>query len=531
MAAGASDLDREHSTARVADAESAPAVEPAAASGEVKDEAKPAPTEAGEKTHGDDGVEAPVEPVGRTLATEAATADAAKTDAPKAGARETDRAAPAPAIALPRAEPASPLGEALAALDRRDYATARRLFEALGRTDAAQAIDTALAALDRKDYTTAQGLFEALKPSLPAAPASGARAWDARGRDDPKLVRSPPAVIPTVAPVDRAPSPLAEKKRRGSRGLWLAACLALLGIAGAAALYGSQGDGAFVAMKNRAIATVTSAADRLKSPPQAATPAASRSDQAAATGDHGAQPTPTPERPATADSGAMLTQATTDRLDRLEHETAARFDALGARSDPSVSAKLADLAARLDALEKKSASPAASSATPSVDSADLAARLDRLEKQVAATPATQISDLTTRLDRLEKRAAALAAPPVPAATLASAATGAPDAVGQKIPPSPPPKPSTLVARTQPSAANANARPEAPRRLLQDYSVETVQGGMAVVASRYGAQQVQPGDFIPGAGRVLRIERHNGDWYVLTSGGVIAGGPPEYDAPY
>ena len=67
-----------------------------------------------------------------------------------------------------------PLGEALAALDRRDYATAQRLFEALGRKDAAAAIANALAALDRKDYATAQGLFEALGKTGPGgALASG----------------------------------------------------------------------------------------------------------------------------------------------------------------------------------------------------------------------------------------------------------------------------------------------------------------------------------------------------------------------
>ena len=55
-----------------------------------------------------------------------------------------------------------PLKEALAALDDRDYATARRLFAAIGRKDVAEAIKDALAALDRKDYATAQGLFEAL---------------------------------------------------------------------------------------------------------------------------------------------------------------------------------------------------------------------------------------------------------------------------------------------------------------------------------------------------------------------------------
>ena len=50
----------------------------------------------------------------------------------------------------------------MAALEDRDYATAQRLFAAIGRKDAADAIRDALAALDRKDYATAQGLFEAL---------------------------------------------------------------------------------------------------------------------------------------------------------------------------------------------------------------------------------------------------------------------------------------------------------------------------------------------------------------------------------
>ena len=47
-------------------------------------------------------------------------------------------------------------------------------FEALGRKDAAAAIENALAALDRKDYATAQGLFEALGKTGPGgALASG----------------------------------------------------------------------------------------------------------------------------------------------------------------------------------------------------------------------------------------------------------------------------------------------------------------------------------------------------------------------
>ncbi len=107
-----------------------------------------------------------------------------------------------------------PLREALAALDDRDYATAQRLFAAIGRKDVAEAIKDALAALDRKDYATAHGLFETLrqegaaaaqvKGSAPASPASpkpaawagGSMASDSRNEARPKPVTSPFEVIP-----------------------------------------------------------------------------------------------------------------------------------------------------------------------------------------------------------------------------------------------------------------------------------------------------------------------------------------------
>ena len=102
-----------------------------------------------------------------------------------------------------------PLREASAALDDRDYATAQRLFAAIGRKDVAEAIKDALAALDRKDYATAQGLFEALgqkgaaaaqvKGSAPASPAppkpaawaGGPMASDSRNKARQKPVTSP----------------------------------------------------------------------------------------------------------------------------------------------------------------------------------------------------------------------------------------------------------------------------------------------------------------------------------------------------
>ena len=381
-------------------------------------------------------------------------------------------------IARSGAEAESQLGQALAALDRRDYATARRLFEALGRKDAAGAIENALTALDRGDYATAQGLFEALKPETPTV-TTAPMASASRDKADPKPVAPPHAAIPSVEPSDRLPAPRAgTEKRRGSRMPLLAACLALLALVGVAAHYGVHRLGALVAPKSQAVAGVAPAAES-----NAASPKANTAPGAGA-----------------ADLGAALAR-TTERLDRIERETGQRLEALGQRLDPDASAKLADLSARLDALEKRVASPA----PPAPDAADLSARLDRLEKKaaVAATPPSQLSEFATRLDRLEKKAAA---------TMASAAK----------PPSASQKSSTAPPRTQ---------PDAPRRLLEDYSVAAVQNGVAVVEGRYGAQQVAPGDVIPGAGRVLRIERRGGDWYVLTSGGVIASASALYGAPY
>ena len=218
------------------------------------------------------------------------------------------------------------------------------------------------------------------------------------------------------------------------------------------------------------------------------------------------------------DLGAALAQATA-RLDQIEHDDAARLDKLSERIDQDSS--------RLDKLEQKAAAPAA----PASELADVVARLNTLEKNAAATaPASQFADVTARLDKLEKRAA------VPAPSSPEAAEGGPRLdKGEKraalpaassVMPLPPatPKQSTLMARAAPSAANDRARPDDPKPLLRDYSVEDVRFGIALVGGRHGSQQVAPGDMIPGAGRVLRIERRGGDWVVVTSLGVIASGP-------
>ncbi len=398
---------------------------------------------------------------------------------------------PSEAIASSDVGPADPLEDALAALDRRDYATAQRLFETLGRKDAAKAIEDALAALDRKDYATAQGLFEAigqksaaaakargLAPATPARAKPAASAGDrmasgSRGKTQQAPAISPTEVIPFVDAASR-PLPRAEKaKTRGLKSLLLVAGLAMFAILGASALYGSPLHWTFAAVKSQALAGLASAASALEQPLEAIAGGSGREE----------------ERSAISNLSAALTQATV-RLDRIEHDTGARLDKLSERVDQD---------------SAKAAAPAATAS----ELAAVVARLDKLEKRlaVAAAPASEPADVAARLDKLEKRAA------VPAASSA------------KAPPPGAPKPSTLVARAEPSASNETARPDNPKSLLRDYSVETVQNGMALVDSRYGVQEVAPGDFIPGAGRVLRIERRGGDWVVLTSRGVISSGPP------
>lgn len=418
-------------------------------------------------------------------------------------AGETDRVGPASEVE-PGASPVATesadaakdnrLGAALAALDRRDYATAKRLFEAVGRKDAAEAIDKALAALDRKDYTTARGLFEALAASRPTAPVepppAAGIADDSQEKTQEKQAPPPLPVVPFVAPAHREPArPASEPKARRSRLLVLAASLALLAILGAALFGGTRRPASIAGVKSSGAAALASAFDFVRSPLAAISGAGED------------------ERAAIADLRVRLAKAD-ERLDRIERETGARLDKLGQQMDENSAAKsetpaaassapapdVTDLGTRLDRLEKNAAAPASGLA-------DVAARLDRLEKKMAADPTgpPRLADVTARLDKLEKRVSAQtanAAKPVP-----------PSRTGAQSP-----------------APNDVASLAGSRRLLQNYAVEDVQDGVAVVASRYGAQQVVPGDYLPGAGRVLRIERRGGDWYVLTSNGVIASAP-------
>jgi hypothetical protein len=187
---------------------------------------------------------------------------------------------------------------------------------------------------------------------------------------------------------------------------------------------------------------------------------------------------------ATRDVSAAVSQLTA-RVDHVERDQGARLDKLAERIDHDASSRFADLAARLDKLEKKAASPTVAVVAPDHD----------------ASP--RFADLAARLEKLEKKAASL--------TVAAVA------------PAPPPKPIPIPAKVDPGVSNeTTASLEKPKPPLRGYAVIGVGDGFATIRGREGEISVGAGDMIPGLGRVLRIERHGREWLVVTSVGVISG---------
>jgi hypothetical protein len=122
--------------------------------------------------------------------------------------------------------------------------------------------------------------------------------------------------------------------------------------------------------------------------------------------------------------------------------------------------------------------------------AKIADRLDRVE-HAQAEPAAKLTHIADAVDRLEKKNVMAAAAPVPETT---GSIGAPASIeGTK-----------------------------GDKLLQDWIVQDVRRGHALVASRFGGVfDVTVGSMLPGLGRVQTIKRQDGQWVVLTDKGLIS----------
>jgi len=130
--------------------------------------------------------------------------------------------------------------------------------------------------------------------------------------------------------------------------------------------------------------------------------------------------------------------------------------------------------------------------------AELAAIKANLDTATRSTT-SQFAKITDRLDRLDQRTTSAANE-----TTGSIATASPPA------PSPPAPPAEA--------------PKLADRILQDWVVQDVQDGRALVESRYGGVfDVGAGSILPGVGRVDAIKRQDGQWIVLTARGTITSG--------
>ena len=152
-------------------------------------------------------------------------------------------------------------------------------------------------------------------------------------------------------------------------------------------------------------------------------------------------------------------------------------------STREVSGALAQLSQRVDKLDHEAS-----------------AKVDKLTERVDHEATALTTGLSTRIDKLEQKIAA----PLPA----------PSPVAQaKQPPTRPKFDNVSMERT--------SSIERPKPLLRGYVVLDARDDIALVGGRYGEREVRQGDFLPGAGRVERIELGGNGWVVTTSGGLIA----------
>jgi hypothetical protein len=128
------------------------------------------------------------------------------------------------------------------------------------------------------------------------------------------------------------------------------------------------------------------------------------------------------------------------------------------------------------------------------------AKVDKLSERVDHDASALTAGLSTRIDKLEQKIVPPAAPP-------------PQAAQAKLPPARPKFDNVAMDRT--------SSIERPRPLLRGYVVLDARDDVALVGGRYGEREVRQGDFLPGAGRVERIELGGAGWVVTTSAGVIA----------
>ncbi len=155
--------------------------------------------------------------------------------------------------------------------------------------------------------------------------------------------------------------------------------------------------------------------------------------------------------------------------------------------------------------------------------------LDEATKNRIASLQGEVRELRAKLDAVEKRQqadhlsakAASAPPPADDRSVAGAPDAAPSAQRSSE------KPDAKVARAaKVESAKIDMTPVqtiAPAsKVVNGYRVRDVFQGAALIESDNGMIGVEPGEVVPGVGRVIAIKERAGRWIVVTESGDILG---------
>jgi hypothetical protein len=167
-------------------------------------------------------------------------------------------------------------------------------------------------------------------------------------------------------------------------------------------------------------------------------------------------------------------------------------------------------------LARLAGEPAPAAPLPAADPTALQTTLTQLRSEVAALKASveatsrnadaQYSKLVERFDRVER---------------AQSGAGKSDAALPREAAKDTAR-ETTGSITVPSAAPPLAPVSAPLAgIVPGWAVRDVYRGVAMLQSRLGGMvEVEPGDVLPGLGRIEAIRRQDGRWVVVTSKGMI-----------
>jgi hypothetical protein len=179
----------------------------------------------------------------------------------------------------------------------------------------------------------------------------------------------------------------------------------------------------------------------------------------------------------------------------------AQVDALRANPDQARQAQeLRSLRAGLESLKE-------GLAATRTDAATAIAQVSASQSPKAAERDQQrIEKIAERLDRLERQFA----DPAPVAAI--------------VPKAEPPKQTALAdphaLPTPADVAAAGQKIEVKPKIVQNYVLREVADGVALIEGPDGLREVWPGRGVPGAGKVVSIEKQAGKWVVITSEGLI-----------